>query len=223
MLHKLCVLHYSENHSPIKYWGNVLVTRKPRGAYAKGAAKREEILERAIEAFGRVGYHATSMRELAASCNLSQAGLLHHFPNKESLLIAIVDMREQRQLDFRSDEDLGPRNTANRYLKRVEANQQEISLTRLWANLVGEATDPDHPAHDYFKTRYKRSRASFEQVLAEMGGRTKPNREDKLKAQIFIAMWDGLQNQWLIDEEFDMKPAFKYALDMFANYSEKTS
>lgn len=202
------------------FGGNVLVTRKPRGAYAKGAAKREEILERAVEAFGRVGYHATSMRELAAACNLSQAGLLHHFPNKESLLIAIVDMREQRQLDFRSVEDLSPKNSKDRYLKRVEMNQQEISLTRLWANLVGEATDPDHPAHEYFKNRYKRSRASFELVLAEMNGRTKPNREDKLKAQIFIAMWDGLQNQWLIDEDFDMKPAFKYAMDMFSKYSE---
>lgn len=199
-----------------------MVTRKPRGAYAKGTAKREEIIEKAIEAFGRTGYHATSMRELAAACNLSQAGLLHHFPNKEALLLAIVDMRENQKLDFNA-EPLEPKGSKTRYLKQVALNEQQEALTRLWANLVGEATDPDHPAHEYFKERYERSRANFEEVMAEMNGRAKPNREDKLKSQLFIALWDGLQNQWLIDENFDMKPAFKYALEMFSSYSESNS
>lgn len=197
-----------------------MVTRKPRGPYAKGAAKRGEILDRAVEAFGRTGYHATSMREIASACNLSQAGLLHHFPNKEALLLAIVEMRETRQFDSLPVEQLSPKASKDRYLRQVAVNQEQESLTRLWANLVGEATDPSHPTHEYFKQRYKRSRANFEDVLAEMNGRNKPNKEDRLKAQIFIAMWDGLQNQWLIDEDFDMKPAFKYALEMFSNYSE---
>lgn len=197
-----------------------MVTRKPRGPYAKGTAKREEILERAVEAFGRTGYHATSMREIAAACNLSQAGLLHHFPNKESLLLAIVDMRESRQFDSRPVEQLPPQGSTERYLRQVEVNQEQESLTRLWANLVGEATDPSHPTHEYFKQRYRNSRANFENVLAQMHNRETPNSEDKLKAQLFIAMWDGLQNQWLIDEDFDMKPAFVYALEMFSKYSK---
>lgn len=197
-----------------------MVTRKPRGSYAKGTAKREEILDRAIEAFGRTGYHATSMREIAAACNLSQAGLLHHFANKEALLLAIVEKRDTRQLDTRKEEELSPKQSKERYLQQVEVDQQQEALTRLWANLVGEATDPDHPAHSYFKARYQRSRQQFESVLAEMNGRKKPNKEDRLKAELFIALWDGLQNQWLIDESFDMKPAFKYALQMLTTYSE---
>lgn len=203
------------------FWGNEMVTRQPRGPYAKGTAKREEILDRAVEAFGRTGYHATSMREIAAACNLSQAGLLHHFPNKESLLLAIVEMRETRQFDSRPVEQLSPKASKDRYLRQVKVNQEQESLTRLWANLVGEATDPTHPTHEYFKARYKRSRENFENVLAEMNGRNRPNKEDRLKAQLFIAMWDGLQNQWLIDEEFDMEPAFKYAMEMFSKYSEE--
>lgn len=197
-----------------------MATRKPRGAYAKGTAKREEILERAIEAFGRTGYHATSMREIAQACNLSQAGLLHHFPNKEALLLEIVQLRDNHHLDPRTPEKLSPKESKVRYLEQVQLNQEQEALTRLWANLVGEATDKAHPAHEYFKERYRRSRENFENVLATMNGREKPNREDELKAQLFIAMWDGLQNQWLIDENFDMKPAFEYAIDMFSSYSE---
>jgi len=197
-----------------------MVTRKPRGPYAKGTAKREEILDRAVEAFGKTGYHATSMREIAAACNLSQAGLLHHFPNKEALLLAIVDMRENRQFDSRPVEKLPAKDSTERYLRQVEMNQEQEALTRLWANLVGEATDPSHPTHEYFKQRYRKSRTNFENVSAQMNNRQTPNAEDRLKAQLFIAMWDGLQNQWLIDEEFDMKPAFAYALEMFSKYSK---
>jgi AcrR family transcriptional regulator len=113
-----------------------MVTRKPRGPYAKGTAKREEILDRAVEAFGKTGYHATSMREIAAACNLSQAGLLHHFPNKEALLLAIVDMRENRQFDSRPVEKLPAKDSTERYLRQVEMNQEQEALTRLWANPV---------------------------------------------------------------------------------------
>lgn len=68
--------------------------KKTRGPYAKGTAKREEIIERAIDAFGKTGYHGTSMREIATACGLSQAGLLHHFASKEAILLAIVEYRE---------------------------------------------------------------------------------------------------------------------------------
>lgn len=202
-----------------------MVTRKPRGYYAKGSAKREEILERAIDAFGKSGYHGTSMREIAAACNLSQAGLLHHFPNKEALLLAIVDKREREQREIPENSSPTVASSLDRYLKQISANQENVAVTRLWANLVGEATDPDHPAHDYFKERYSRSRDRFADVMAQQNGRKKPNREDKLKAELFIALWDGLQNQWLIDEDFDMRPSFKYAIEMFSSYSadEKTN
>ena len=195
-----------------------MVTRGPRGPYAKGAAKREEILDNAIEAFGRTGYHATSMRELAAASNLSQAGLLHHFPNKEALLLAIVERRESGYPEKRAAE-MG---VLERYLQQVDTNQEQEATTRLWANLVGEATDPDHPAHEYFKNRYRKSRGDFAKVMAAQNDRSRANREDELKAALFIALWDGLQNQWLIDEDFDMKPAFKYAIEMFSNYSKNT-
>lgn len=68
-----------------------------RGPYAKGEAKREEILDRAVEAIGKFWCHATSMREIASACGLSLAGLLHYYPNKETLLIAIVERREVTQ------------------------------------------------------------------------------------------------------------------------------
>lgn len=50
-----------------------------RGPYAKGLAKREEILEVALAHFAERGYDRASVREVARPVGLTQAGLLHHF------------------------------------------------------------------------------------------------------------------------------------------------
>lgn len=188
-----------------------------RGSYAKGELKREEILDRAVEAFGKFGYHATSMREIATICGLSQAGLLHYYPNKEALLLALVERREANQIT----EETGEIEVWIDQLVLQEANnEKEKALTQLWANLVGEATDPSFPAHKYFVERYKITRKNFSEQIAEVNGRKTPTEEDKLKAAVLTAMWDGLQTQWLMDPKFDMKRAFEYAVTMISRYSQ---
>ena len=192
-----------------------MAARAPRGSYAKGTAKREEIILQAIDLFGRTGYHATSMREIAAACNLSQAGLLHHFANKEALLMAIVDYREHAfYLDPETGEKPATEDLISHNLETARVNQAHEALTRLWAILVGEAVDRDHPAHEYFKERYVNTRANLARAIATDAKRDEPNQEDQLKAAVLAAVWDGLQNQWLIDESFDMMPSFEYALRM---------
>src|SRR4051794_13431713 len=62
--------------------------------YAKGRAKRQDILDQATALFGEAGYRGTSLREIAARCGLSHPGLLHHFPTKESLLLAVLEHRD---------------------------------------------------------------------------------------------------------------------------------
>ena len=67
----------------------------PRPArYAKGIAKREEILDTALEVIARSGYARASVRELADAVGLSQAGLLHYFASKEELYAAILLRRD---------------------------------------------------------------------------------------------------------------------------------
>jgi len=199
-----------------------MAARAPRGTYAKGAAKREEIILQAIELFGQTGYYATSMREIATACNLSQAGLLHHFPNKEALLLAIVDHREKIQAGNEAGNDgVYEESLLDHNMATARFNRENESLTRLWAILVGEAVDTEHPAHEYFKGRYQNTRKRFAKVFARDAKHATATKEDQLKAAVLTAVWDGLQNQWLIDENFDMLGSFEYALKMLSSYSEK--
>lgn len=53
--------------------------------------RRELILAAALELFGRRGYEAVGMRDVAAACEISATGIYRHFPNKEALLIGLFD------------------------------------------------------------------------------------------------------------------------------------
>lgn len=196
-----------------------MTKRKTRGPYARGTAKRAEILEKAIETFGKYGYRATSMREIANAVGLSQAGLLHHFPTKEELLLAAIQERDRIQM---LREDAYPEAWQERVLQTHQENVENRELTKLFASLVVEATDEEHPAHQYFLERYRAVREFFATDFMRARGEQTIGREDLLKAQILTALWDGLQTQWLLDTEFDMLPAFEYAIVMLSRYSQYT-
>jgi AcrR family transcriptional regulator len=51
---------------------------------------RERILQEATLLFSRCGYNAISMREIAAACGITKAGLYYHFKDKEALILAIL-------------------------------------------------------------------------------------------------------------------------------------
>lgn len=48
------------------------------------------ILTAALAAFVEQGYHGTSVREIASRAGLSVPGLYHHYPSKQTMLVAIT-------------------------------------------------------------------------------------------------------------------------------------
>jgi AcrR family transcriptional regulator len=60
-------------------------------AETKGERTRRRILEMAIDRFGRRGYRATSVSEIARAAGLTQAASYAYYENKEALFLAAVD------------------------------------------------------------------------------------------------------------------------------------
>ncbi|NJL93753.1 MAG: TetR/AcrR family transcriptional regulator [Anaerolineae bacterium] len=61
----------------------------------KGDRATTTILEAAEQLFLEQGYHGTSMREIAQAAGYkSAAGLYSHFPDKEAILVALLDARD---------------------------------------------------------------------------------------------------------------------------------
>lgn len=179
-------------------------TRKPRGEYAKSAATRTAILNAALEVFARSGYRKGSLREVADRADMSEAGLLHHFKNKSTLLLAVLDHRDEQSrllIDLDGPKDPDGLDPLRSVVTLARHNASVPGVVELYATLSAEATSPTHPAHDYFVRRYEwvrgRCRDAFEHVAA--AGRLRHGVDPHRAAVATVALMDGLQVQWLLD------------------------
>ncbi|RDV44873.1 TetR family transcriptional regulator [Leifsonia sp. ku-ls] len=182
-----------------------------RGAYAKGVAKREEILESALEVIAREGYRGASVKELAEAVGLSQAGLLHYFDSKDELFAAIL--RKRDEVDARRFGDLDADPSLDRiregFVGIVRHNAEVPGLVQLFSRQAVEAGDPEHPAHAYFVERSAALRATIVAAIErrqEEGGLTDAVDPETL-ARVIQAVADGMQLQWLQDPGVDMAAA----------------
>src|ERR1044072_2468318 len=125
--------------------------------YPKGERRRAQIIEAAFTAFGTVGYRNASMLQLAAACGVSRAGLLHHFPTKESLLEAVLEQRERQDAERFCRAGEAARDGLEYFasmIRLVAHNQANPGIVSLFAVLSSEARDPRQPPYTYCVARY---------------------------------------------------------------------
>lgn len=175
-----------------------------RGGYAKGRARREQIIEVATRMFGRVGFNGATMRDIAAACGVSRAGLAHHFATKESLLRAVLVARDEEDLQRFRRNGSGNRDGISVLRGMIDLaayNATMPGLVGLYAVLSAEAGDPAHPAHDYFVARYDRIRRGTARALrrADDRGYLVPGVDVQRTAAELTALMDGLQVQWRLE------------------------
>ncbi|MYY05812.1 TetR/AcrR family transcriptional regulator [Streptomyces sp. ATexAB-D23] len=176
------------------------MTGDERRGYAKGRAKREEILDQAMAMFGEAGYRGASLRVIANRCGISHPGLLHHFPTKESLLLAVLEHRDAVDGEWLEAGRPTGVDRLRRLVDLAALNAQRRGIVELFCVLSAEATSADHPAHAYFVERYRTS------VLTTRVSYTEARDKGVLRegitpgeaAQQLIALMDGLQTQWLL-------------------------
>lgn len=182
--------------------------RAKRGSYPKGQARRQQIVDAALVVFGRVGFHSGSMREIAKRVELTPAGVLHHFASKEELFTEVLRQRDLRVRKAAGDVS---ENTLLEQVRKVVAyNQTARGLTSLYTVVAAEATNSEHPAHEYFTQRYATSAAESRAVLADAqrDGLIRDDLDVSHAARLITAVMDGLQQQWLLDESVDMPAVF---------------
>lgn len=169
--------------------------------YAKGRAKRAEIIERATALFGEAGYRGSSLREIAARCGISHPGLLHHFATKEALLTAVLQHRDEEDVAQLFTPAVGGVDQLRRIVELSARNETRRGIVELYCVLSAEATSADHPAHDYFVRRYRASvggmRDAYAQARAD--GALRDGVDAETAGRELVAVMDGLQVQWLLD------------------------
>ena len=172
-----------------------------RGPYAGTPQRRRAILESAFEVFSRVGYRSGSMRDIAQRIGISHTTLLHHFSSKSELLAGVLELRDEYTGPWLPDPPEA--GLLTHLIEVVRRNQETPGLTELYCILSAEATDPEHPAHEYFRRRYADLVAQLGEGLESLAarGELREGVDPRREAQRITALMDGLQVQWLLDRD----------------------
>ncbi len=171
--------------------------------------RREQILDEAIRLIGVSGYNGFTIKDLAQRCDLTNGGVLYHFPSKEDVLVGVLQEVECRMtagiIEAMPDEARGDGTRTNSestvlQLLRAIVRQSiaDAEVLRLLSVLQLEALDPDHPAHE---TLAHSSQSTFDRYAALF----KPLCADPERlARQTLAMMNGLFLFWLQDPSFDL-------------------
>ncbi|MDF9277630.1 TetR/AcrR family transcriptional regulator [Arthrobacter sp. EH-1B-1] len=172
--------------------------------YAKTPGLRASIIEACSVAFSESGFHGVSMAEIARRAGISHTGLLHHFPRKEILLTAVLELQDERGERYLRDNGVlsgtdDPVAVLRGMIVSLVERDRHAGLVELSATLSGEATSLGHPAHDFFADRYRRVRSFLTRLFTVI------QEEQRLSsalppehlAALTIAVTDGLHTQWL--------------------------
>ncbi|MGW3944041.1 TetR/AcrR family transcriptional regulator [Streptomyces phaeochromogenes] len=176
------------------------------------AERREEILKTATGLIASSGFNGVPLEAFATACGMTKAGMLHHFPSKKALLVAVLERRDE--LDFASvigtlEPARGPAPARALMTDLVQRNLTQRSILQLYAVLAAEALNPDHPAHSYFEARLRDGRAMVEEYL--LAWHPRPG----LAAVELLSFLDGLQLHWLRDSEIDFLAQWELFADRF--------
>ena len=137
----------------------------------EGQPMREQILAAAVQLFAEYGYHAAPLRDIARIAGIQAASIYHHYPNKQALLIEIMETHMQRL------------NNGLEYILRTHSDP----LQRLH-EAIGH--------HIRLHTTYKSEFFIVDTELRSLEGESRPyilSLRDKYEALIQDLLQDGIE------------------------------
>lgn len=167
----------------------------------RGEQRRRQILDVALRLFAERGFTNVSVADVANEVGITTAGLLHHFGTKNALLIAVLQERESRNEESDQLHRAAGKNWLETFVARLGHNEEQPALVQLFALLSAESIAQQHPAHDWFMTRYKQLAALSEREMEQL---LDPQKLPEGVTAATVSQWliglaDGLRLQQLLN------------------------
>jgi AcrR family transcriptional regulator len=188
------------------------------GTSARGRARRDQLIEVALRLFAEHGFRGVSLATIAQVAGISEPGLIHHFPTKADLLLAVLEFYEQRNAEMVRDAGAGADGVASALIALAAQHEADPTYIRFFTVLVAESVSPGHPAHEWFVTRYERLRETIAERFAaeQAAGRIRAELDPHVIARQLIATFDGIQLQCLLaGGELDLVTPLRALLDSY--------
>ncbi|WP_227468080.1 TetR/AcrR family transcriptional regulator [Microbacterium sp. YJN-G] len=187
-----------------------------RGPYSSTPARRAQIVRAALASIAEHGYERASLRDIAARADVTHAALLRHFASKDALLLAALAQRDADDEEFARhimESDVPAERVLSGVLENEFAHPEQV---RNWLAITVAATNPDHPAHEFFLARRERMRSH---LSSRRFGTDEDGEELSAddKVTMLMAMIDGLRIQALMDPGHDMLPLLEVFMRLIAS------
>ncbi|GAA2058249.1 MULTISPECIES: TetR/AcrR family transcriptional regulator [Streptomyces] len=176
-----------------------------RGKYAKGLARRQQIIDEVLTVYDRLGFEGTSLRAVAEAIGVTHPVLKHHFGTREQLFLEVLQEYDRRFLDS-PDADDGT--FVDLVRRSAEHSMRVPGLMALLNGMVAHALEAGNDrSRAHFSERYADLRGKIQSLL-EAGRAAGTVRSDiplDEAASLVLAAADGLSTQWLLDGSADLK------------------
>ena len=152
--------------------GGTSTSRRPTARQRQAAARREQILGRALKLFAAQGFDATSTRQIAKEAGIAEGLIFHYFQTKASLLAALLENRRSFRSELRAILEGGEDRPAPEVLREVASGwlatlrrdaelvvlfitvQTNPEVNKAMQQVIGEGTSQ---VSGYLKTRIEAS------------------------------------------------------------------
>ena len=118
-------------------------TSPRRSQQQRSTATRARIIDATVASLLELGYAATTISRIQERAGVARGTLLHHFPHRASLLVAVVEDVASRRLSVLSDADRSEHAGWDAAVDLVWRDLQSpafLAVLELW---VAARTDPD--------------------------------------------------------------------------------
>ncbi|MET9830814.1 TetR/AcrR family transcriptional regulator [Streptomyces sp. NPDC006385] len=170
------------------------------------SARREEILQAALDVFAERGFRGTSIDAVAERAGLTRQGVLHYFPSKKQLLLEVLNYREQLNREHLAGRKAGE-DWAGDFAEAVAFEQDHPSLATVYSVVVAEAVTGQEPAAGYVRDRCRSLQEHLTGLLTERYGERLPSGlSPRTAATAVLALIEGLHPMWLVDQDAGRYP-----------------
>ncbi|MFU8946506.1 TetR/AcrR family transcriptional regulator [Mycetocola zhadangensis] len=178
---------------------------------------QSRILSAASAVFAERGFNGGSLTDIATGAEMTRPGVLHHYPSKQAVLLALLDRRDQELQQLLPDTASWDLVEFLEYFERASvvilSNRELVQLAHA---LTAEAAAPDHPARPWVVKRHRRLRADFVRAIenSKRVGTVPAEFDSAALAGAMLGAIEGIENQWLVDREFDAAAAIRMHIQL---------
>ena len=179
----------------------------PKVSEAHIQARRQQILDAAVQCFAEKGFHPTTMHDICQMAELSPGAVYRYFSSKEEIIEEMVEERRRQGIELMKA--AGERNDTVQALEELAriffAKLEDPTGCALDIALWSEATS--NPQVRERLRDYSRSvRNAFAEIVRGLqeSGVVNPALDADAVAQVHVSFFEGLVVQRSIDPEIDV-------------------